>query len=66
MLKDETLKKKKSLKRGKKTQANPGEPPKLGSVTKIHNLWNPRLGLSQEVQFSINLKSNDEIEKNIN
>ena len=52
-----------SLKRGKKTQVNLGEPPKPGIVTKIHNFWNSRSELNQEVQFSLNLKLNNEIKK---
>jgi hypothetical protein len=50
-----------SLKKTKKTQANPGKSPKRGLVSKTCNSWISRLGLNQEVQFVTNLMLNDEI-----
>jgi len=64
MLNDEIIKH--ELKRSKKyktKQANPKESPKLGLIFQIHNPWNPRSRLNQEVQFPTNLLLNDKIEK---
>jgi hypothetical protein len=54
-----------SLKKRKK-QVNLGESSKPKLIFQTRNLWNSRLELNQETQFSINLILNDEMKKNIN
>jgi hypothetical protein len=53
MLEDET-KKKKSLKKGKKKQACPGEPRKPRLISQTYNPLNSRLGLNQEAKHPTN------------